>query len=155
MLRARSEAGVWRPLGRLKGPCKKYGCQVFWPGPREPRRPSELPQGPPSGPPGLSRRPPGPITNQSKKPGNLKVLIKILFLVSPRGLPPPGPPDTGGLAPPEAPSRGVRGAATPRDRAGMGGSPAGETKMFSLVSSQPRGPSIRPRTYLKISSAFP
>ena len=51
----------------------------FDPGPGGSGAPREVPEGPPWAfpvPPGASRRPPGPKTNQSKKPRNLKELTE-------------------------------------------------------------------------------
>ncbi len=61
-----------RKLGRVKGPCKKYRFLGFWTRARGGRGPREALGGPSRGP----RGPPGPKTTQSKKPRNLKELIK-------------------------------------------------------------------------------
>ncbi len=64
----------------LLGPCQKYGCFRFFDrGPSGSGGPREAPLGylwafP--GPPGASRRPPGPKTNRSKKHRNPKELIE-------------------------------------------------------------------------------
>ncbi len=55
-------------LGRSVGPCKKYGFLNLF------TRILGAPGAP--GAPGASRRPPGPKTNQSKKPRNLKELTE-------------------------------------------------------------------------------
>ena len=52
------------------------GCYVFWPGPGGLWGPPGSPPEPSVGLPGASRRPPGPKTDQSKKPRNLKVMIE-------------------------------------------------------------------------------
>ncbi len=64
-------------LNRLKEPCKINGIFNFLdPGPGGSGGPREGPPWDFPGPPGASRRPSGPETNQSKKPRNLKELIK-------------------------------------------------------------------------------
>jgi hypothetical protein len=60
-------------LGRLKEPAKLCVSRFFDTGSRE------APEGPPWAfprPLGASRRPPGPETNQSKRPRNLKEFLK-------------------------------------------------------------------------------
>ncbi len=67
-------------LGRSVGPCKSYGFLTFFdPGLGGSVGPREAPLGYLSafpGPPGASRRPPRPKTNQSQKPRNLKELAE-------------------------------------------------------------------------------
>ncbi len=63
-----------RLLHRLGGHFTKYG-----PGPGGSGGPRDIPQGGPwasRGPPGLSRRSPGPNANQTKQPGNQHALVK-------------------------------------------------------------------------------
>jgi hypothetical protein len=77
-------------LGRSMGPCKKYWFSCFLtraPGPRE--APRKVPLGYPwafRGPPGASRRPPGPKTNQSKKHRNLKEVTEQWSPIAPEWL---------------------------------------------------------------------
>ncbi len=57
---------------------KVWDVRFFDPGPGESGGHREAPQSPPwafPGPPRASRRPPGPKTNQSERPRNLKELI--------------------------------------------------------------------------------
>ncbi len=66
-----------RPLDKALQ--RVWGFRFFDPGPGGSGGSREAPQSPPwafPGPPGASRRPPGPKTNQSEKPRNLTELIK-------------------------------------------------------------------------------
>ena len=79
-----SVALTWAAFGLYSGPLsralqKVWVFRFFDPGPGGSGGPREAPQSPPwafPGPPGASRRPPGPKTNQSKKPRNLKELTE-------------------------------------------------------------------------------
>ncbi len=69
-------AGVSRPLNRALQ--QVFVFRFFDPGPAGSGCPREVPEGPPwafPGPPGASRRSPGPTTSENKKPKNLKDLV--------------------------------------------------------------------------------
>ena len=67
------------PTPLKRAPQQIWVFRFFGLGPGGSEGPREAPQSPPwafPGPPGASRRPPGPKTNKSKKHRNLKELIK-------------------------------------------------------------------------------